>query len=476
MLNILQTILKERKKYRNHERSDILNKISISEGRTLPLNDFFIQPGLICELKKASPSKGIINDHEDFDTIISDYIEGGATRFSVLTEQNRFLGHWEYLHELKRKNPELAFLRKDFLFSREDVEESYLLGADAILLIAAMLDDETLEKRIEEAHGYGLQVLCEAHTSEEVKRILALSHKPEALGLNARNLKTFVVNRRLPFALKQLVPADIPVVIESGAWDSRFAGLAGNCGFHAMLVGESVMRAAKRAELVQRMQEQLLKERNAAPNLFTKMMSRYRERPLLKICGITRVEDGTYAAAAGADILGFILARSKRQIMIEELRKFARIDALKVAVVIDPDAELLSRLRALIEEGLLDGVQLHGNESLDLLYSFNGSAIKVITPKNLDDIMNDAYSPLSIYDKAKGPDNDSLHQIFEKEWKEVLDKTFIAGGIGQETIEQVIDMFDPLLIDLASGVEKEPGIKDYSKIDKIISILGKKYG
>jgi indole-3-glycerol phosphate synthase/phosphoribosylanthranilate isomerase len=481
MINILQKIQQERALYRHRETSEILNMFP-KNTRKVPIVDFFSKKGLICELKKASPSKGIINSSERLEDVIAEYIQGGAERFSVLTEQNHFLGNWKFLHDLKCLHPDMGFLRKDFLYTKEDIYESWLIGADAVLLIAEMLDTVQFESLIAEAHASGLQVLCEAHSESELERILNLNNFPDAIGINSRNLMTFHVNNRIPFALKQLIPENLPVIAESGIRDAFFARLAGNAGFHGVLIGETLMRSENRSLTIQEMFSAYEEGGSESPNFFTKLMQRCRRSPggklmpLVKICGITNTADGEVAREAGADVLGFILAPSKRQISISDLEKFALYEILKVAVVKDPDVLQIRELRELLTKGLIDGIQFHGKESLELVQSFDGNAYKAISLESPEEAADDLFAPLSLYDKPKSALNDSLGLSFDASFGEVLQGGFIAGGISPENLSGMLEMCSPLLIDIASGVEKSPGLKDCVKINEIFSIMENKYG
>ncbi|MBL7005551.1 MAG: bifunctional indole-3-glycerol phosphate synthase/phosphoribosylanthranilate isomerase [Spirochaetia bacterium] len=481
MINILQKIIQERALYKHQETEDIRNMLT-KRRRDMPVVDFFNKRGPICELKKASPSKGIINSSERLEDVIAEYVQGGAERFSVLTEQNHFLGNWKFLYDLKRLYPEKGFLRKDFLYTKEDIHESWLIGADAVLLIAEMLDTIQLEGLLSEAHSRGMQVLCEAHSESELERILHLEELPDAVGINSRNLVTFHVNNRIPFALKQRIPENLPVIAESGVRDAFFARLAGNAGFYGVLIGEKLMRTANRSLTVQEMFSAYERGRSERPNFFSRLMQRCRKSPdgeiipLVKICGITNTADADISVKAGADVLGFILAQSKRQISIADLEKFTAYNVLRVAVVKDPDTELISKLRRLLVQGIIDGVQFHGNESLELVHSFGGNAYKAISLESPEEVDDDLFSPLSLYDKPKGAFNDSLGLSFDASFSVPLQGGFIAGGITPKNLESILKMFNPLLIDVASGVESSPGIKNHDKIEEIFSIMENNYG
>lgn len=202
---------------------------------------------IIAEIKKASPSAGIIR--EDFDTvrITGDYVRSGVQAISVLTEKDYFLGDDSYLVKVRQTAP-LPLLRKDFIIDLWQVYQSRCLGADAILLIVALLNDELLKKMLIVSGIIGLQCLVEVHDEIEVERALKAGAK--IIGINNRNLKTFETDLKTTERLIVSIPHDRIVVSESGirtADDIRYLKAV---GADAALVGESFMRAGSVADKV----------------------------------------------------------------------------------------------------------------------------------------------------------------------------------------------------------------------------------
>lgn len=198
----------------------------------------------ICEVKKASPSKGLIAQNFEPVKIAKDYETAGAAAISCLTEPEYFLGADEYLQKIK-KSVSLPVLRKDFIVDEYMIFEAKNIGADAILLIAAVLDDAQLGAYFSLASELGLDVLFEAHDEAEAERILRLS--PKILGVNNRNLKTFEVDLNTSVRLRKIVPDEVIFVAESGIKTHDDVRILQDCGTNAVLVGESLMRQQNRA-------------------------------------------------------------------------------------------------------------------------------------------------------------------------------------------------------------------------------------
>ncbi len=196
-------------------------------------------PRAIAEFKRASPSEGKIREPADPVAIASAYAEAGAAAISCLTDRH-FEGSLEDLQAVRRAC-ELPVLRKDFLLRKEQLLESRLAGADAVLLICAALEPPHLRDMIKEAHALGLHVLCEAHTENEVERALAAGAR--IIGVNNRDLHSFEVDFERAIALRQAVPRRFTYVAESGIKRRDEVQRLREAGVDAILVGTHLMRA-----------------------------------------------------------------------------------------------------------------------------------------------------------------------------------------------------------------------------------------
>lgn len=230
---------------------EVVKKEALALGADgeFPFEKALAAPGMsfICEVKKASPSKGLIAPDFPYLEIAKDYEAAGAAAISVLTEPERFLGSDRYLEEIARA-VSIPVLRKDFTVDEYQIYEAKLLGASAVLLICAILSDEQLKCFLETAHTLGLSALVEAHDEEEVKRAIAAGAK--IIGVNNRDLKTFTVDVNNSVRLRSLIPSHTVYVSESGIKTAADVGVLYRNGTNAVLIGETLMRSAdKRAEL-----------------------------------------------------------------------------------------------------------------------------------------------------------------------------------------------------------------------------------
>ena len=206
-------------------------------------------PGLsfICELKKASPSKGLISEDFPFETIAREYEAAGASAISCLTEPKWFRGDIRYLQKVAAE-VRLPVLRKDFIIDECQIEEAALAGASAILLIAAILDDRKIKAFMKLADDLGLDVLAEAHDEKEMERVLDDGAK--IAGVNNRDLRDFTIKMENTEKLAKLVPEDVLLVSESGMTDKEKVHRMKEAGADAVLIGEMLMKAGNRTELL----------------------------------------------------------------------------------------------------------------------------------------------------------------------------------------------------------------------------------
>jgi indole-3-glycerol phosphate synthase len=196
---------------------------------------------LIAEIKKASPSRGVIRSDFDPEAIAITYEENGAAAISVLTDREFFQGDLSFLSRVRSVTSSVPILRKDFVIDEYQIYQSRLAGADAILLIAAILDLPTLTRFLSIASDVDLDCLVEVHTADELR--LALDTDAPVIGINNRDLRTFETDIRTTGRLMQMMSKDRVVVSESGIFSEEDVEFLRGCGVNAMLVGESLMRS-----------------------------------------------------------------------------------------------------------------------------------------------------------------------------------------------------------------------------------------
>lgn len=248
-MNILEQIAADTH-IRVDKEKEIVSLAQVKEmALSLPKKDFALGKALranpdiafICECKKASPSKGLIEPNFDYLTIAKEYEKAGADAISVLTEPKYFLGDKKYLEEIAN-TVSIPCLRKDFTVDEYMIYEARLLGASAVLLICAILDEKTLKYYMDICDTLGLSALVEAHDEEEVK--IALSAGAKIIGVNNRNLKDFSVSNENSRRLRTLIPKDVIFVSESGVKEAADIRALREIGVDAVLIGETMMRAA----------------------------------------------------------------------------------------------------------------------------------------------------------------------------------------------------------------------------------------
>ncbi|MDR2884101.1 MAG: indole-3-glycerol phosphate synthase TrpC [Deferribacteraceae bacterium] len=205
----------------------------------------------ICEIKRASPSKGIIAHDFPYIEIAREYEQAGAAAISVLTEPEYFKGDIRYLREIA-DTISTPLLRKDFIVDSYMIYEAKFAGASAVLLICSILDKATLAEYIKIAHDIGLSALVEAHNERELE--MALSCGARVVGVNNRDLKTFEVDFTLSERLRKLVPPEVIFVSESGVRSPEDISKLRNIGADAALIGETIMRSADKRMEIARLQ------------------------------------------------------------------------------------------------------------------------------------------------------------------------------------------------------------------------------
>ena len=484
----------------------------VPAARVRKVHPFIEKKGAILEIKRASPSKGDIAPDLDAAKTATEYAKAGARAISCLTESNYFKGTLSdfmkaaaALDQLEAEGIEVpALLRKDFLLSADEVEVSYRAGADAVLLIARILTAETMCEMAKKAEELGISVLIEVRKAEDLEKLsyvmARVNHKNIVCGVNSRDLKDFSIDMLAPCALLseiKKIAADARVTFESGILSPDSAAFAAGAGFSAILLGEA---AAKNPEEAGPFVKDFCEtSENKAGKSWCDYAEKIRTRgegarPLVKICGITRKEDALLAAELGADFLGFIFWKgSKRNVEADkvcEIVKAVRQGGFNcgfVGVIVNPEDEEAKAAFRLVREGILDKIQFHSCKvpgPSDVAFSDipRYGAVNVRSEEDLaklDDlilhgqprVLIDAQSGNAIGGTGKTVDADLVKAASKRA------KLWLAGGITAENVCQIIEDFQPELIDVASGVEAAPGLKDAEKLraffDKVNKLEGK---
>jgi len=436
------------------------------EARDVPVASFGALPFLVCEVKRRSPSKGDIAPDVDVMEQAQVYARAGVRNISVLTEEDNFGGSLEDLRRIKRELPGVAVLRKDFLLDEEDIEVSWRAGADAVLLIASILDEETLANLHHAASARGLAALVEVHDVEDVARCRPIA--PKLVGINCRDLATFKVDLAHPLVLRPSVDWEARTVFESGIRGDEDVRFALSGGFDGVLVGETAMKSptAVPALLAGFSQKQ--------NDFWRRLYARRRNgQPLAKVCGITRHQDAEAAISLGADALGFVMAPSNRRASLQLLKELSDLDCLKVAVVVTERENGKPRLdhdvRRALEDRLVDAVQFHGEEAADECAALAFPYYKAVRVKGMQDVesmgqyrcprvLADAWSAEAAGGTGKRIPHELARAVGER------GPLWIAGGIGPENVGEVVRTLHPELLDASSRLEAASGVKDHEKL------------
>lgn len=455
---------------------------SIPKTRTRPIVPFLNPSGTILEVKRASPSKGDIAPSLDAVETAKVYAKAGTQAISVLTESHFFKGSLQDLMDVSSAISNCSILRKDFLLKEEEIEISYLCGADAVLLIARILDTETLLRMAAKARSFSMTPFIEIREKEDLLKLEeAIEEGDVVAGVNSRDLATFSIDPLIPAALRNRLPCK--AVFESGIKTLEDATFAKNLGFEGILVGENV---AKNPSFT----PHLVKAFNdAKPNKqgeFWKALALRREihreenphRPLVKICGITNIEDAVQAAELGADLLGFVFANSPRQAtgdLVNEVKKILHsmeLYPLLVGVITDPKSSEGIHAITKAEYGILDAIQFHDCNVSSMLNTSYGryGAVRVNQNFHLDCVKKllSLGQPRVLIDarvpNVLGGTGVSIPEHLIKETKEFT-PLWLAGGISHENVKEVISRYEPELIDISSALESRPGKKSIEKMN-----------
>jgi indole-3-glycerol phosphate synthase/phosphoribosylanthranilate isomerase len=372
--------------------------------------DALEQPGLraIAEVKRRSPSAGDLRPDADPAQLAAQFAHAGAAAISVLVDE-RFGGTLDDLRAARAATP-APLLGKGFFSGEEQLRELREAGADAVLLLLRDLDDATAAHLLAYAHELGMDTLVEAHDGDELQRAMQLD--APVIGINARDLSTFEIDRRRQLDLVARAPRDRVVVAESGVHTRAQGAAAELAGADAILVGSALMRApdpaAKLRELL--------------------------SRPLVKVCGLTRQDDVDAALEAGADLLGFVLVERSPRRAPEVLD--VPDTALSVAVFVEETEETPADLVQFYPD---DGGDVRGREAL---------------------LLREGRQVARVLDQP-WQQRDPVH------WSRAAateGRVVLAGGLGPENVRDAIAAVRPWAVDASSSLEREPGVKDHARV------------
>lgn len=432
----------------------------------------------ICEVKKASPSKGIIAEHFPYLDIAIEYEVAGAAAISVLTEPDFFKGDKKYLQEIA-STVKIPVLRKDFIIDEYQIYQAKVWGASAILLICACLDVPTLTKFRELADSLGLSSLVEAHDEHEVQ--MAIDCGARIIGVNNRNLKDFTVDVQNSVRLRNLVQDDVIFVSESGLETPEDIQVLRDNNIGVALMGETFMRSPNKVEKLAYLY---------GPTYYT---------PKIKMCGISKIETIPAIVDAKPDYMGLVFAPSKRQVtvdqaktLVEELHKqyvnrynrdaeqysnqtLIHQEFIKtVGIFVN---ETLDNLVTIATEVNLDAVQLHGDEDEAFIQSLkertNVEVWKAVQIRSAADAEAwiDSSADMLLFDAYHKDERGGTGEVFDWSSLDEFERPFmLAGGIDSTNVARAIRTVRPYGIDISSGIETD-GVKDDEKIKAFTNIV-----
>ena len=432
----------------------------------------------ICEVKKASPSKGIIAEHFPYLEIAKEYEVAGAAAISVLTETDFFKGDKTYLQEIA-STVKIPVLRKDFIIDEYQIYQAKVWGASAILLICACLDVPTLTKFRELADSLGLSSLVEAHDEHEVQ--MAIDCGACIIGVNNRNLKDFTVDVQNSVRLRNFVQDDVIFVSESGLETPEDIQVLRDNNIGVALMGETFMRSPNKVEKLAYLY---------GPTYYT---------PKVKMCGISKVETIPAIVDTKPDYMGLVFAPSKRQVTVDQAKTLVEELHKQYANRYNRDAEQYSNqtlihqeyiktvgvfvnetvenLLKIAEEVKLDVIQLHGDEAESFIQTLkeqsNVEVWKAVQVRSATDAEKwlDSSADMLLFDAYHKDERGGTGEVFDWSCLDEFERPFmLAGGIDSTNVARAIRTVRPYGIDISSGIETE-GVKDDEKIKAFTNIV-----
>lgn len=430
----------------------------------------------ICEVKKASPSKGIIAEHFPYLEIAKEYEVAGAAAISVLTEPDFFKGDKKYLQEIA-STVKIPVLRKDFIIDEYQIYQAKVWGASVILLICACLDVPTLTKFRELADSLGLSSLVEAHDEHEVQ--MAIDCGARIIGVNNRNLKDFTVDVQNSVRLRNLVQDDVIFVSESGLETPEDIQVLRDNNIGVALMGETFMRSHNKVEKLAYLY---------GSTYYT---------PKVKMCGISKIETIPAVIEANPDYMGLVFAPSKRQVTVDQAKSLVkelhkqygnRYSRDEVQCSNDVVQEFIKTVGIFVNETLenlvtiatevnLDAVQLHGDEDEAFIQSLkectNVEVWKAVQIRSAADAEAwiDSSADMLLFDAYHKDERGGTGEVFDWSCLDEFERPFmLAGGIDSTNVARAIRTVRPYGIDISSGIETE-GVKDNEKIKAFTNIV-----
>ena len=405
----------------------------------------------ICEVKRASPSKGLISPDFDPVAIAREYEAAGASAISCLTEPFWFQGSDEYLTQVSQAVG-IPVLRKDFVVDEYMVYQAKTIGASAVLLICSILTDEQLRDYVALAHELGMSALVEAYEAEEVPRAIAAGAR--VVGVNNRDLRTFEVDFGRSIDLRPEVGDGRLFVSESGVETRTDVARLEAARVDAVLIGETLMRSGDKRAMIRDLRGDAEGEPSAdaaAPAL-----------PRVKLCGMFRDEDIDAVLASAPDMCGFIVdyPRSHRSVSPERLRelsgRLAGSGVTRVGVFVDADPHLIE---GLVADGTLDAVQLHGHEGEDYVRALasrlagRAAVIQAFRVRGAEDVARAESSPadLVLLDGGRGEGKAFDWSLVRSVRRDFL----LAGGLGPDNVAEAIRAVRPWGVDMSSDIETD---------------------
>ena len=435
----------------------------------------------ICEVKKASPSKGIIAEHFPYLDIAKEYEVAGAAAISVLTEPDFFKGDKKYLQEIA-STVKIPVLRKDFIIDEYQIYQAKVWGASAILLICACLDVPTLTKFRELADSLGLSSLVEAHDEHEVQ--MAIDCGARIIGVNNRNLKDFTVDVQNSVRLRNLVQDDVIFVSESGLETPEDIQVLRDNNIGVALMGETFMRSPNKVEKLAYLY---------GPTYYT---------PKVKMCGISNVETIPAIVDAKPDYMGLVFAPSKRQVTVEQAKTLveelykqnvvgnnSEVEQTEPVTSLDTASsetiktvgvfvnETVENLLKIAEEVKLDVIQLHGDEDESFIQILkeqsNVEVWKAVQVRSAADAEKwiDSSADMLLFDAYHKDERGGTGEVFDWSSLDEFERPFmLAGGIDSTNVARATRTVRPYGLDISSGIETN-GVKDNEKMKAFTNIV-----